>query len=54
VEKANDLLVAWRQKGRGMHWSQEMSASVIALRTLLINGGWALYWQEREVLPLVA
>jgi hypothetical protein len=37
-----------------MHWSQETSASVIALRTLLLNGGWALYWQEREVLPLVA
>jgi hypothetical protein len=25
-----------------------------ALRTLMLNGGWDRYWQQREVLPLLA
>jgi hypothetical protein len=54
VEKANDLLVAQRQKGRGMHWSLETSDALTALRTLMLNGGWDRYWQHREVLPFVA
>ncbi len=54
VEKANDLIVARRQKGRGMHWSQETSDALAALRTLMLNGGWERYWQNREVLPLLA
>ncbi len=51
-EKANDLLVACRQKKKGMHWSWETSDALAALRTLLLNGGWDLYWQKRQVLPL--
>jgi hypothetical protein len=39
VEKANDLIVARRQKGRGMHWSQETSDALAALRTVMLNGG---------------
>ena len=54
VEKANDLIVARRQKGRGMHWSQETSDALAALRTLMLNSGWERYWQQREVLPLLA
>ena len=54
VEKANDLLVARRQKHKGMHWSLETSDSLCALKTLMLNHGWEYYWQEREVLPLVA
>jgi hypothetical protein len=54
VEKANDLIVAKRQKGAGMHWSLETSDALAALRTLMLNGGWDRYWQHREVLPLVA
>jgi hypothetical protein len=54
VEKANDLLVAHRQKGQGMHWSLETSDALAALRTLMLNGGWERYWRNREVLPLVA
>jgi len=54
VEKANDLIVAKRQKGAGMHWSIETSDALAALRTLMLNGGWERYWQHREVLPLVA
>ncbi len=53
VEKANDLLVAHRQKGQGMHWSLETSDALAALRTLMLNGGWERYWRNREVLPLV-
>jgi hypothetical protein len=53
-EKANDLIVAQRQKGRGMHWSLETSDALAALRTLLLNGGWDRYWRHRDVLPLVA
>ena len=54
VEKANDLLVARRQKNRGMQWSAETSDALAALRTLMLNGGWERYWQQREVLPLMA
>lgn len=54
VEKANDLIVARCQKGRGMHWSQEMSDALAALRTVMLNDGWERSWQQREVLPLMA
>ncbi len=54
TEKFNDLLVARRQKGQGRHWSQETSDALAALRTLLLNGGWDRYWQQRQVLPLRA
>jgi hypothetical protein len=53
VEKANDLIVAKRQKGAGMHWSLATSDALAALRTLMLNGGWDRYWQHRQVLPLV-
>ncbi|GAC1538141.1 MAG: hypothetical protein NVS2B7_08900 [Herpetosiphon sp.] len=54
VEKANDLIVARRQKNRGMQWSEATSDALAALRTLMLNGGWERYWQNREVLPLLA
>ena len=53
-EKATDLIVAGRQKGRSLQWSQESSAALATLRTLVLNGGWERYWQQRQVLPLVA
>ncbi len=52
TEKANDLIVARRQKHQGMHWSEQTSDALAALRTLLLNGGWDLYWQKHQVLPL--
>jgi hypothetical protein len=52
VEKGNDLIVARRQKHQGMHWSEATSDGLAALRTLLLNGGWDLYWQKQLVLPL--
>jgi hypothetical protein len=54
VEKANDLIVARRQKRRGMHWSEATSDALAALRTVVFNGAWERYWQQREVLPLLA
>jgi hypothetical protein len=52
VEKGNDLIVARRQKHQGMHWSEQTSDALAALRTLLLNGGWDLYWQKHQVWPL--
>jgi hypothetical protein len=52
VEKGNDLIVARRQKHQGMHWSEHTSDALAALQTLLLNGGWDLYWQGCQVLPL--
>jgi hypothetical protein len=52
VEKGNDLIVARRQKHQGMHWSEQTSDALAALRTLILNGGWDLYWQKHQVLPL--
>ena len=54
VEKANDLIGARRQKNRGMQWSEATSDALAALRTLMVGGGWNRYWQQREVLPLLA
>jgi hypothetical protein len=54
VEKANDLMVAQRQKGTGMHWSEDTSDGLAALKTLMLNDGWDRYWKDKEVLPLAA
>ena len=48
----NDLIVARRQNHQGMHWSEQTSDALAALRTLMLNGGWDLYWQKHQVLPL--
>jgi hypothetical protein len=53
VEKANDLLVARRQKGKGMHWSGETSDALAALSTLKLNQEWERYWQQRDGQPAV-
>jgi hypothetical protein len=54
VEKANELIVARRQTGRGMQGRVATSTALAALRTLLLKGGWDRSWQQREVLPLTA
>jgi hypothetical protein len=43
VDKANDLLVARRQKNQGMHGSEETSVGLIRLRTLRLNEDWDHY-----------
>ena len=52
AEKACDLIVSRRQKHKGMHWSRETADGLAALKTLVLNDGWDLYWQKRKVLPL--
>jgi hypothetical protein len=52
VEKGNDLIVARRQKHQGMHWSEQTSDALAALRALMLNDGWDLYWHRHRVLPL--
>jgi hypothetical protein len=51
AEKACDLIVARRQKHKGMHWSEGTADGLAALKTLMLNDAWDLYWQERKVLP---
>lgn len=53
VEKACDLLVARRQKRKGMHWVERGADALCALQTLWHNRGWDRYWKFRQVLPLV-
>jgi len=52
AEKANDLIVARRQKQWGMHWSLETSPGLASLKNLTLNRGWDLYWSDRQALPL--
>ena len=54
AEKANDLIVARRQKHKGMHWSEKTADGLAALKTLTLNRGWDPYWNDRKVLPLAA
>ena len=51
MEKANEVLVARRQKRGGVHWSLETSDGLAALRTLVLNGGWERYWVAGAALP---
>ena len=53
-EKANDLIVARRQKRKGMHWSLDTSASLAALQTLMLNQDWESYWTHRQLPSLLA
>jgi Mg2+/Co2+ transporter CorB len=50
--KACDLIVAKRQKNRGMHWSEETADALAALKTVVLNRSWDLYWQNHQILPL--
>ena len=54
AEKANDLLVARRQKRRGMHWNMQTSEGLARLKLLLLNHEWEAYWRQRQMPQLVA
>lgn len=43
-EKANDLLVANRQKKKAMSWSEEGSNAITILQTAQTNQQWTNYW----------
>ena len=54
AEKANDLLVARRQKNRGMHWRIETSEALARLKLLQLNHEWNAYWADGQLPSLVA
>jgi hypothetical protein len=54
AEKANDLIVARRQKHKAMHWSESTADGLAALKPLVLNRAWGLYWRDRKTLPLAA
>lgn len=43
-EKANDQMIAQRQKKKGMAWSQQGSGALTILRSLELNQQWETYW----------
>jgi hypothetical protein len=47
-------LSARRQKHNAMHWSESTADGLAALKTLVLNRAWDLYWQDRMTLSLVA
>lgn len=44
VEKANDLLVARRQKHSSMQWTRKGGDALLALKTIQLNKSWDNYW----------
>jgi len=54
AEKTNDLVVARRQKNRGMHWRPETSEALARLKVLQLNEDWDAYWHEGLLPSLVA
>ena len=48
AEKTIDLLVCRRQKLRGQNWSREGADNVLTFRTMILNGHWESYWQQRK------
>lgn len=49
VEKANDLIVAQRQKHNGMAWSPDGSGSLAALQMIYLNHQSDLWFQKKEL-----
>ncbi len=43
-EKANDIIVAHRQKKKAMAWSKKGANALTVLKTVDANGLWKLYW----------
>jgi len=48
-EKANDLLVAARQKHNGMSWAKSGSVTLASVTALKKNKEYAKWFQEREI-----
>ena len=48
-EKANDLIVAARQKHNGMSWSKSGSVSLASVTALKKNKEYPTWFREREI-----
>lgn len=35
-----------------MHWSEATADALAAMKTVILNRAWDLYWIDREILPL--
>jgi hypothetical protein len=49
VEKANDILVARRQKHTSMQWTRKGGDALLALKTIQLNNEWDNYWLQKSV-----
>lgn len=49
VEKANDLIVAQRQKHNGMAWSPDGSGALAALQMIYLNRQSELWFHKKEL-----
>ena len=49
VEKANDLIVAERQKHNGMSWSPDASGALAALQMIYLNHQPELWFHKKEL-----
>lgn len=49
VEKANDLVVAHRQKKNGMSWSTEGSGSLAAIQTMFLNHDYSTWLSSKTL-----
>ncbi|NLO02241.1 MAG: hypothetical protein GX126_07995 [Bacteroidales bacterium] len=47
VEKANDLLVARRQKNTSIQWTRRGVDALLAFKTSFLNNQWNSYWEHR-------
>jgi hypothetical protein len=47
MEKAVDIVIARRFKGRGMSWLRRGVSALVRLRLLRLNGTWDRYWSGR-------
>lgn len=45
-EKANDQLIAYRQKKKSMSWSEKGSNALVILKSLEVNQKWEKYWES--------
>ena len=54
VEKANDLVIAQRQKHNGMAWSPYGSGSLASLQMIYLNGQADLWFRKGELYLLSA
>ncbi|WP_299411975.1 hypothetical protein, partial [Acaryochloris sp. IP29b_bin.148] len=39
-------------KERGMHWSEATADALAAMKTIMLNQAWDLYWVDQQILPL--
>ena len=49
IQTVLDLVIARRQRKRGMWWSKKGADNLANLRTIFLNGEWSTYWNGRRL-----